>query len=276
MTCSTMIAGSSRATSGGCARPALPVRRQPEPRGDVAAAEMPTKMRRLNRSPAAWVGSCSAHCHVSPNLARGRAQVLERLFGSAPTGRRDSGPNIADSPLQKETRVNLNRRSFFAGSLTIAAASGVARAQSAVPGGTHRRRAAEPISTRRAFAALVGRPAQIRQLYEAVSFQPGVLGSIKNSFNGLQFGFGYCAEAIAIALAGPRSLSGVRIQRLHMAAIPDRRSSRRSRMSRTAGLWPMRICRHAQRTILQPIPTIVRACIRILRSRCSNDAVSSF
>lgn len=141
------------------------------------------------------------HCHVSPNLARGRAQVLERLFGSAPTGRRDSGPNIADSPLQKETRVNLNRRNFFAGSLTIAAASGVARAQSAVPGGTHGvERQADFDATR--FAELVGRPAQIRQLYEAVSFQPGVLGSVKNSFNGLQFGFGYRAEAIAIVLAG--------------------------------------------------------------------------
>ena len=31
---------------------------------------------------------------------------------------------------------------------------------------------------------------------------PAVLGSIKNSFNGLQFGFGYPAGQIAIALAG--------------------------------------------------------------------------
>lgn len=94
----------------------------------------------------------------------------------------------------------MNRRGFFAGSLT-AAATGVARAQSAVPGGTHRvERRAEfdaPL-----FATTVGRPAQIRQLYEAVSFQPGVLGSVKNSFNGLQFGFGYPAAAISIVLAG--------------------------------------------------------------------------
>jgi hypothetical protein len=35
-----------------------------------------------------------------------------------------------------------------------------------------------------------------------VSFLPGVLNSITNSFNGLQFGFGYPASAISIALAG--------------------------------------------------------------------------
>jgi intracellular sulfur oxidation DsrE/DsrF family protein len=70
-----------------------------------------------------------------------------------------------------------------------------------VPGGTHRveRRADFDASN---FADAVGRLAQIRQVYEAVSFQPGVLSSIKNSFNGLQFGFGYPAGAIAIALAG--------------------------------------------------------------------------
>lgn len=94
----------------------------------------------------------------------------------------------------------MDRKSFFAGSLTLAA-SGVARAQSAVPGGTHRveRRGEFDLS---AFTAAVARPAQIRQLYEAVSFTPAVLGSIKNSFNGLQFGFGYAPDAISIVLAG--------------------------------------------------------------------------
>jgi len=94
----------------------------------------------------------------------------------------------------------MNRRGFLASSATAAAASGVAGAP-VIPGGTHR-------VERRAdfdevgFAAAVGRPAQIRQLYEAVTFMPAVLGSIKNSFNGLQFGFGYAGTAIAIALAG--------------------------------------------------------------------------
>lgn len=70
-----------------------------------------------------------------------------------------------------------------------------------MPGGTHRvERHVDFDAT--GFARIVGRSAQVRQVYEAVSFQPGVLGSIKNSFNGLQFGFGYPADAIAIVLAG--------------------------------------------------------------------------
>lgn len=94
----------------------------------------------------------------------------------------------------------MNRKSFFAGSLTVAAASGIAKAQESIPGGTHRVERRGDFDAE-AFAALVGRPAQIRQLYEAVSFQPGVLGSVKNSFNGLQFGFGYAPASIAIVLA---------------------------------------------------------------------------
>lgn len=102
--------------------------------------------------------------------------------------------------LKKETKVNLNRKGFLASSAIFATASGVAAAQG-VPGGTH------PVERRSdfdesLFAAAVGRPAQIRQLYEATAFRPAVLGSIKNSFNGLHFGFGYPADAIAIVLAG--------------------------------------------------------------------------
>ena len=93
----------------------------------------------------------------------------------------------------------MNRLGFLASSATVAA-SGVAGAP-VIPGGTHRveRRADFDEA---GFAAAVGRPAQIRQLYEAVTFTPAVLGSIKNSFNGLQFGFGYAGTAIVIALAG--------------------------------------------------------------------------
>lgn len=93
----------------------------------------------------------------------------------------------------------MNRKGFLASSASVAAtapALGVA----AVPGGTH------PVERRadfdeQSFAAIVGRPAQIRQVYEAVAFAPGVLHSIKNSFNGLQFGFGYPPDRIAVALA---------------------------------------------------------------------------
>jgi hypothetical protein len=97
--------------------------------------------------------------------------------------------------------VNLNRRGFLATSVSAAATPSLAAAQEQIPGGTRavERRADfdEP-----AFDAIVGRAAQIRQVYEAVSFQPAVLSSIKNSFNGLQYGFGYAADQIAIALAG--------------------------------------------------------------------------
>ncbi len=101
----------------------------------------------------------------------------------------------------------MNRRGFLAAS-TVLAASGAAPAQS-VPGGTH-------LVERRmdfdaaAFEAAVARPAQIRQLYEAVAFRPAVLNNIKNSFNGLQYGFGYAPLKIGIALAahGPSAVYG--------------------------------------------------------------------
>ncbi len=53
-----------------------------------------------------------------------------------------------------------------------------------------------------AFDAVVGRPAQIRQLIEAVAFAPNLWNNVKNSFNGLQFGYGHAPGAIAIAVAG--------------------------------------------------------------------------
>ena len=70
-----------------------------------------------------------------------------------------------------------------------------------VPGGLH---AVERHSDfdAAAFATAVGRPATIRQVIEAVGFHPAVLGNVKNALNGLQFGFGYAPESIAIALAG--------------------------------------------------------------------------
>jgi intracellular sulfur oxidation DsrE/DsrF family protein len=102
----------------------------------------------------------------------------------------------------------MNRSAFIAASATLAAASRtVAQAQtSGVPGGTHfvERKADFDAD---AFGKIVGRDAQIRQLYEAVAFKPTLLNNVKNSFNGLQFGFGYPADGIAIALAphGPSS-----------------------------------------------------------------------
>ncbi|HEY1884315.1 MAG TPA: hypothetical protein VGG51_14900 [Candidatus Cybelea sp.] len=93
----------------------------------------------------------------------------------------------------------MKRSVFLTGSATIAAATNAAAAR--IPGGEHfvvRRADFDETS----FAATLGRPAAVRQVYEAVAFQPAVLGSIKNSLNGLQFGFGYPAGSLAIALAG--------------------------------------------------------------------------
>lgn len=94
----------------------------------------------------------------------------------------------------------MNRSAFLAASATLAAASRAAAAQ-AVPGGTQlvERRAD---FNERGFAAIVGRDARIRQLYEAVAFKPTIWNNVKNSFNGLQFGFGYPADKIAIVFAG--------------------------------------------------------------------------
>lgn len=94
----------------------------------------------------------------------------------------------------------MNRRGFLATSATLAGASSVASAQS-VPGGTHFVERQLDFAAAE-FAKVVGRPAQIRQVFEAVAFRPGTLNNVKNSFNGLQFGFGYPADGIAIALAG--------------------------------------------------------------------------
>jgi hypothetical protein len=93
----------------------------------------------------------------------------------------------------------VNRRLFLAGTATAAGTLAAADA-AAIPGGTHfvERRADFDAA---AFAAAVGRPARIRQVYEAVGFHANVLDSAKNSFNGLRFGFGYPADSIAIALA---------------------------------------------------------------------------
>ena len=102
----------------------------------------------------------------------------------------------------------MNRSAFIAASASMAAASGtVAQAQTpSVPGGTHFVERKADFDAE-AFAKVVGRDAQIRQLYEAVAFKPTFLNNVKNSFNGLQFGYGYPADAIAIALAahGPSS-----------------------------------------------------------------------
>ena len=98
----------------------------------------------------------------------------------------------------------MNRSKFLTASATAVAASGAVAAvqgaagAQAVPGGSHlvERKADFDYD---AFAKIVGRDAQIRQLFQISAFKPAVLNNIKNAFNGLQFGFGYPAGSIAIA-----------------------------------------------------------------------------
>ena len=58
-----------------------------------------------------------------------------------------------------------------------------------------------------AFDALLGRPGDIHQVWESVAFKPSVFNNIKNALNGLQFGFGYPADRVTLAVAnhGPSS-----------------------------------------------------------------------
>jgi len=96
----------------------------------------------------------------------------------------------------------INRSRFLTASATlVAGAAAPSAAATAIPGGS------ELVETRAqfdagAFDAVVGRPAKIRQLFEAVAFKPGLWNNVKNSFNGLQFGYGHAPDEIAIAVAG--------------------------------------------------------------------------
>ncbi|MGH8163269.1 MAG: hypothetical protein ACREP1_02920, partial [Rhodanobacteraceae bacterium] len=86
----------------------------------------------------------------------------------------------------------MNRGSFLTASASLAAL---------VPGGTQLvERKAD--FDEAAFARIVGRPADIRQLWEAVAFHPAMFNNVKNALNGLQFGFGYPANRISLAICG--------------------------------------------------------------------------
>lgn len=102
----------------------------------------------------------------------------------------------------------MNRSSFLASSASfVAAAQGAARAQG-IPGGTHFvERAAD--FNKAAFTRAVDR-GSIRMVWEQVAFHPAVFSNVKNALNGLQFGFGYAASQIAMAMAnhGPSSAYG--------------------------------------------------------------------
>lgn len=94
----------------------------------------------------------------------------------------------------------MNRGSFLSSSATLAALAAVpASAAESVPGGTHLAERSTDFDEA-GFARIVGRPAKVRQLFEAVSFHAGLLNNVKNALNGLQFGYGYSGGDIAIAM----------------------------------------------------------------------------
>ena len=104
----------------------------------------------------------------------------------------------------------MNRSNFIATAAIASSALGSSGASAAamppVPGGVA---LVERASTFDAagFSAKLGRPADIRQVWENLSFRPAVLNNVKNSLNGLVYGFGYASDRISIATAnhGPSS-----------------------------------------------------------------------
>ena len=101
----------------------------------------------------------------------------------------------------------MNRGSFIAASASLVAAAGTqAGAAQSVPGGTHfvERKADFEAAQ---FDRVVGKPADIKQVWEIIAFHPAVFSNVKNALKGLAFGFGYAPERIAMAIAphGPSS-----------------------------------------------------------------------
>ncbi len=93
----------------------------------------------------------------------------------------------------------MNRTSFLVASASaVAASSGIATAES-VPGGTHFVETKADFNEA-AFRQIVGR-GQIRQVFEQIAFKPQALQNVKNSLNGLTFGFGYSPSDVTIAFA---------------------------------------------------------------------------
>jgi intracellular sulfur oxidation DsrE/DsrF family protein len=98
----------------------------------------------------------------------------------------------------------MNRSVFLTASATLLAGTAASAAQS-VPGGTHYVERKSDFDAAE-FARVLDR-GQIRMLWEQVAFHPQVFANVKNALNGLQFGFGYPASELTMAMAnhGPSS-----------------------------------------------------------------------
>lgn len=85
--------------------------------------------------------------------------------------------------------------STLAGSLPVPAFAALDR----IPGGESLVEPRSAFDLRR-LESVLGRPAQIRQMWENVAIRPGVFINIKNALNGLVFGFGYAPQSISMAV----------------------------------------------------------------------------
>jgi intracellular sulfur oxidation DsrE/DsrF family protein len=102
---------------------------------------------------------------------------------------------------KQATEKLMNRTSFLGAGAAVGLSSiSLANAAEPVPGG---RAFVEPRSAfdESGFNAKLGKPAQIRQVWDNVAFKPGMLNNVKNALNGLHFGFGYPADELTLALA---------------------------------------------------------------------------
>ena len=94
----------------------------------------------------------------------------------------------------------MNRASFLSSASAVAVAASSADAAPAVPGGSNfvERRANFDAAS---FVRAVNKPADIRQVWEAVAFHPPLFTNMKNGLNGLHFGFGYPADRVTMVFA---------------------------------------------------------------------------
>jgi hypothetical protein len=127
------------------------------------------------------------------------------LFASgAPDDRARSSSFVSAN--SEDFRVK--RSVFLAASASAAVVNARAQARpTGVPGGVDLvERAAE--FDRVGFDAIIGRSAEVRQLWEALAFHPALFNGMKNALNGLHFGFGYPVDRIALVVAahGPSSV----------------------------------------------------------------------
>jgi intracellular sulfur oxidation DsrE/DsrF family protein len=93
----------------------------------------------------------------------------------------------------------VERKTFFAAAATAAAVAAAGCAKSSA-GELQLVELASDFNYA-AFAKLVDKPSDVRQVWDCNGYHPLILGSIKNAYNAYQFGFGIQADRVAMAIA---------------------------------------------------------------------------